>query len=33
MPVALVATAHSIGKEFGPTYRRPLAEILHRDRW
>jgi hypothetical protein len=33
MPVALVATAHSIGKEFGPTYHRPLAEILHRDRW
>lgn len=33
MQVALIPTAWSIGTEFKPAYRRPLAEMLHRDRW
>ncbi len=26
-------TAHSIGRDFKPTHRWPLAEIVHYDRW
>jgi hypothetical protein len=33
MQVALIPMARSIGRDFKPAYRRPLAEIVHRDRW
>jgi nitroreductase len=33
MQVALIPTAYSIGLDFKPAYRRPLAEIVHYDRW
>jgi nitroreductase len=33
MQVALIATAHPIGRDFKPAYRRPLSEITHYDRW
>lgn len=31
--VALIATAYSIGRDFRPAYRRPLAEIVHWENW
>jgi hypothetical protein len=33
MQVALIPTAYSIGCDFKPAHRRPLAEIVHYDRW
>jgi nitroreductase len=33
MQVALIATAHSVGRDFRPAHRRPLAEIVHYNRW
>ena len=33
MQVALIPTAYSIGRDFKPAHRRPLAEIVHHDRW
>lgn len=31
--VALIPVAHAIGTDFRPATRRPLAEVLHWDRW
>jgi len=31
--VALVPVAHTIGDDFKPARRRPLDEVVHRDRW
>ena len=31
--VGLVPVAHTIGTTFRPAPRRPLAEVVHRDRW
>ena len=28
-----IATAHTIGTDFKPAYRRPLDEIIHHERW
>lgn len=33
MQICGIATAHSIGTDFKPAYRRPLDEIVHTDRW
>jgi nitroreductase len=33
MQVALIPTAYSIGRDFKPAHRRPLAKIVHYDRW
>jgi nitroreductase len=33
MRVALIPTAYSIGRDLKPAHRRPLAEIVHYDRW
>ena len=31
--VALIPVAHTIGTDFGPGVRKPLAEVLHWDHW
>jgi nitroreductase len=31
--VALVPVAHTVGDDFHPAPRRPVDEVLHRDRW
>ena len=31
--VALIPIAHTIGTDFKPAARRPMDEIVHRDRW
>jgi nitroreductase len=33
MQAALIPVAHTIGAEFRPGPRKPLAEIVHWDRW
>ena len=33
MQVCGIATAHTIGTDFKPAYRRPLDEIIHTDQW
>ncbi len=31
--VALIPVAHTVGDDFRPAPRRPVDEVMHRDRW
>ncbi|GHO97956.1 putative oxidoreductase [Reticulibacter mediterranei] len=33
MQIALIPVAYTIGTDFKPAKRKPLAEVVHRDRW